>query len=181
MEIQVSRRTLRRLRRVLIGFGLGLALTVGLYGLGLSVSPRTERGRPVLYSPAVRAAVQYQRRVAGWLQELSQISDTLERLLTETGTDLYTQNTQAEAVLGQTLQIAQAVAVQSAPAALSTVARQMTDISLAHYQAAQAVAAFVAAPADDQFAQAAQAVAQARRLADALAANRWLQEGTWAQ
>ncbi len=179
MELRISRRTLTRLVRVVGSLGLLMSITLGLYGLGLSVSPRTEHGRPVLYSPAVRAAVTYQRRVADWLKELDQIGDTLNRLLTDTSADLYSQNSQAEAMLGQTLQIAQAVAGQSAPTALATVASQMTDVSLVYYQAAQSVAAFVAAPSDDQLAAAVNAVDQARGLAQALAENRWVQGNAW--
>ena len=82
-------------------------------------------------------------------------------------------------MLGQTLQIAQAVAGQSAPTALATVASQMTDVSLVYYQAAQSVAAFVAAPSDEQLAAAVNAVDQARGLAQALAENRWVQGNAW--
>lgn len=179
MELQLSRRTLKRVLRVLGSLGLLTAITLGVYGVGFNVSPRTEQGRPVLYSPAVRAAVTYQRRVAGWLTELDQIGDALNRLLTDMSADLYSQNSQAEAALGQTLQIAQAVAVQSAPTALTTVASQMTDVSLIYYQAAQSVAAFVAAPSDDRLALAVAAVDRARGLAQALVGNRWVQGNAW--
>lgn len=179
MELQISRRIIKRALRVLGSLSLLLAITLGLYGVGLDMSPRTEQGRPVLYSPAVRAAVTYQRRVARWLMELDQVGDTLSGLLADTGADLYSQNTQAEAALGQTLQIAQAVAVQTAPTALATVARQMTDVSLVYYQAAQLVAAFVAAPSGSQLTFAVNAVEQARSRAQALADNRWVRGNAW--
>ena len=60
MEFRISRRTLRRVARWLGGIGAVLAVTIGLYALGLSLTPRTDRGRPILYSPAVRAALTYQ-------------------------------------------------------------------------------------------------------------------------
>jgi hypothetical protein len=54
MELRISRRTLRRVTRGLVVIGVVLAVTVGLYAIGLRLTPRTERGRPILYSPAAR-------------------------------------------------------------------------------------------------------------------------------
>jgi hypothetical protein len=183
MELRISRRTLRRMTRGLAIVGAVLAVTVGLYAIGLRLTPRTERGRPILYSPAVRAAVAYQSHVMGWLTDLRQIDDVLEQLVTNSTTDLYTQSARADEALGRVLQIAQAVAVQMAPTSLAEVQRQMTAISLAYHQAAQQAAAFVAAPTPDRLAGATADLQQARDLAHTLESSRWFQAAqgsTWA-
>jgi hypothetical protein len=183
MEFQISRRTLRRMTRGLAIVGAVLAVTVGLYAIGLRLTPRTERGRPILYSPAVRAAVAYQSHVMGWLTDLRQIDGVLEQLVTNSTTDLYTQSARADEALGRVLQIAQAVAVQMAPTSLAEVQRQMTAISLAYHQAAQQAAAFVAAPTPDRLNAATADLAQARDLAHTLESSRWFQAAqgaTWA-
>lgn len=175
MEFRVSRRTLKRVARWLGGLGAVLAVTIGLYALGLSLTPRTDRGRPILYSPAMRAALAYQSRVTGWLAELRQIDPVLDQLVTNSTTDLYTQSTRADESLGRVLQIAQAVAIQIAPTSLAEVQRQMTSISLAYHQAAQQAAAFVAAPTPERSAAATEVLQQARDLARTLEESRWFQ------
>ena len=183
MELRISRRTLRRVMRGLIVMGTVLAVTAGLYAIGLRLTPRTERGRPILYSPAVRAAVAYQSCVMGWLADLRQIDQVLDQLVTNSTTDLYTQSARADEALGQVLQIAQAVAVQLAPTSLAEVQRQMTAISLAYHQAAQQAAAFVAAPTPERLNAATSDLAQARDLARTLENSRWFQAAqgsTWA-
>jgi hypothetical protein len=183
MELRISRRTLRRVTRGLLVMSAVLAVTVGLYAIGLRLTPRTERGRPILYSPAVRAAVTYQSRVTGWLADLRQIDQVLDQLVTNSTTDLYTQSARADESLGQVLQIAQAVAVQMAPTSLAEVQRQMTAISLAYHQAAQQAAAFVAAPTPERLNAATADLQQARALAHTLENSRWFQAAqgaTWA-
>ena len=184
MELRISRRTLRRVMRGLIVMSAVLAVTAGLYAIGLRLTPRTDRGRPILYSPAVRAAMAYQSRVMGWLADLQQIDQVLDQLVTNSTTDLYTQSARADEALGRVLQIAQAVAVQIAPTSLAEVQRQMTAISLAYHQAAQQVAAFVAAPTPDRLSVALNNLEQARTLMTALEQGRWFQAAkdspTWA-
>jgi hypothetical protein len=76
MDVRISRRTLRRVTRGLIVMSAVLAVTVGLYATGLRLTPRTERGRPILYSPAVL----WRRRSFGTQSEEG--SRFVERVLT---------------------------------------------------------------------------------------------------
>ncbi len=62
VNLRVSRPTLRRMARSLALFVALLAATAGVYVIGLRITPRTERQRPILYSPAVRAALDYRSR-----------------------------------------------------------------------------------------------------------------------
>lgn len=184
MEVRISRRKLGRVARWSGSIGVVLALTLGLYTVGADLTPRTDRGRPILYSPTVRAALTYQARVTGWLADLRQVDGTLDQLVSNSTTDLYTQSSRADEALGQVLWVAQAAAVQIAPTALAEVQRQMVDISLAYHQAAQQVAAFVTAPTPDRLSVALNNLEQARTLMTALEQGRWFQAAkdspTWA-
>jgi hypothetical protein len=182
MRIRVSRRKLRLIGQMVLWVAVLCGLTGGLYLIGVNITPRTVGQRPILYSPAVRAAVTYQSRVMGWLADLRQIDQVLDQLVTNSTTDLYTQSARADEALGQVLQIAQAVAVQMAPTSLAEVQRQMTAISLAYHQAAQQAAAFVAAPTPERSAAATEVLQQARDLAHTLEESRWFQAAhgaTW--
>ncbi|HEY4721498.1 MAG TPA: hypothetical protein VII92_06600, partial [Anaerolineae bacterium] len=59
MNIRVSRRTLRWIKRSGMSVIVVLAATFGLFALGRSSTLRTVEGRPLLYSPAVRATEKY--------------------------------------------------------------------------------------------------------------------------
>jgi len=54
MNIRVSRRRLRWIKRSGLSLIVVLAATLGLFALGRSSTLRTVEGRPLLYSPVVR-------------------------------------------------------------------------------------------------------------------------------
>ena len=173
MNIRVSRRTLRWIKRIALGLIVIGAMTVGLYLLGHSITPRTAEGRPILFSPAVRAAEMYRAHVVDWVARLDQIDRNLVQLL-EDGADLYEQSMQAESAIDQVLRLSQEVDLTSAPTALAELRQAVTQMSLAYLTAAQTAAAMVNAPTVENRQTALQSLDKARQTLVVVKQSRWL-------
>ena len=173
MNIRVSRRTLHWFKRTMLSLIIIASATFGLYLLGRSITPRTAEGRPILFSPAVRAAEIYRGQVMAWVAQFEQLNGSLAGLLDTTG-DLYEQSTGINSVLEQALRLAQDIELISAPTALAELRQMVKSIGQDYLAAAQAVAALINAPTPENQQAAAQAIEQARQSLTALQHNRWL-------
>jgi hypothetical protein len=173
MRIRVSRRALRQLLRWAMALTVGLAVTAGFFCVGRAVTPRTADGRPILYSPAVRAAGEYRARVVEWVGRFEQIDQALTSLLAG-GTDLYEQNAQAGTAIDQATLLAQDIELTAVPAALADLRQTASRVSLQYLGAAQAAAALVNAPTPENRQAAQQVLAVAQQDFGALRQSRWL-------
>lgn len=173
MNIRVSRRTLRWIKRIALGRLVIGTATAGLYLLGRSITPRTAEGRPILFSPAVRAAEMYRTHVVDWVARLDQIDRNLTQLLAD-GADLYEQSVQAETAIDQMLRLSQEVDLTSAPTALAELRQTSTQMSLAYLAAVQTIAAMINAPTVENRQTATQALDEARQSLAVVKQSRWL-------
>jgi hypothetical protein len=155
---------------------IAMGATLGLYGLGRSVTPRTAAGRPILYSPEVRAAEVYRRQVTDQVEQFDQLSQHLTDLLTASG-DLYEQSTRVNQALDQAVNLAQAVEVSSVPAIMAELQQMLFSAAQAYLSAAQSVAAWFNAPTPENQQTAAEALAQAQAAVTAVRQSRWLTTG----
>ena len=172
MNIRVSRRTLRWIKRVTLGLIVIGIVTVGLYLLGRSITPRTAEGRPILFSPAVRAAETYRAQVMVWVVQFEQLNGSLAGLLDTTG-DLYEQSARVNSALEQALKLAQDIELISAPTALAELRQMVRSIGQDYLAAAQAVATLINAPTPENQQAAAQTLEQAHQSLLVLQDNRW--------
>ena len=125
MRLKLSKRWLRG--------GMIAVLTVvalaGLYFLGDRLTPRDAAGRPLIYSPSVRAAESYRRRVTEWIDEMERLDRRLTALLgADEITDaaqLYALSDEAESLLSQATGLAEDVAFTPAPPALLGLSAQI--------------------------------------------------------
>jgi hypothetical protein len=173
MNIRVSRRTLRWIKRITLGLIVIGATTAGLYLVGYSITPRTAEGRPILFSPAVRAAEMYRAHVVDWAARLDQIDRGLDQLLNGSA-DLYEQSMQAESAIDQILRLSQEVDLTSAPTALAELRQATTQMSLAYLTAAQTAAAMINAPTVENRQTAQQSLDEARQALTVVRQSRWL-------
>jgi hypothetical protein len=177
MRISISLRRVRRIARwgllvVLLG-----GLTFGLYLLGERVTPRTLGQRPILYSPAVRAALDYRGRVEAWLIAIDQIDRSLARLIdetlnTQTG-DLYDQSVRAAEMIDRSIRLAQDTTLVAAPSALVDLRQQVIAVGAAYVAAGQAVSILINAPTPASRTGAQSALAAARQTLDIVQSSRW--------
>ena len=177
MRIRVSRRTLRLIGRGGGWFAMTCGLTVGLYLIGATVTPHTLGQRPILYSPAVRAALDYRSRVEAWLIIIDQIDRGLTRLIDETAGDrngdLYDQSGRAAETIDRSMRLAQDTTLVSAPTALADLRQQMIAAGLAYVAASQAVSMLINAPTLESRAAAQAALATARQALEIVRSSRW--------
>ncbi len=173
MNIRISRRRLRWIKRSVTSLIVVLAATLGLFALGRSSTLRTAEGRPLLYSPVVRATEQYRVQVVAWVDQFKQLDHDLTGLL-EPGSDLYEQSVKANGVLDQATQLAQATELTTAPAALAELRQMVQPVSQSYLTAAQAAATLINAPTPENQQTAAQTIEQARQALDVVQHSRWL-------
>ena len=173
MNIRVSRRRLRRIKRSGMSLIVVLAATFGLFGLGRSSTLRTVEGRPLLYSPAVRATEKYRVQVVAWVDQFKQLDHDLTGLL-ETSGDLYEQSIRANGALDQATRLAQEIEFTSAPTVLAELRQIMQPVSQSYLTAAQAAATLINAPTPENQQAAAQTSEQARLALDGVQQSRWL-------
>lgn len=173
MNIRVSRRTLRWIKRIALGLVVIVVATAGLYVLGRSITPRTATGRPILFSPAVRAAETYRAQVEAWAVQFDQLSGELANLL-DTGGDLYEQSIRANAALEQALRLAQETELTSSPVALAELRQMARQAGRDYVSAAQAVAALINAPTQARLVAAVQLIDQAQNALVVVERSRWL-------
>jgi hypothetical protein len=171
MEINVSRRTLRRLALGLVLPGVLIALTL----LGRSATPRDASGEPLLLSPSLKATLAYRAGARAWVEALHALDGGLETLLTENG-DIYHQTQAVDSLLNRAMRLAQDVEVRRAPAALAGLRVVLSATSLAYLDASRAVADWVGAPTPERLEAAQAALSTARELLAQTEVNRWLQE-----
>ena len=177
MRIRVSRRTLRLIGRVGLWVAVLCGLTGGLYLIGVHITPRTVGQRPILYSPAVRAALDYRGRVEAWLITIDQFDQSLARLIDETAGDrngdLYDQSVRSAETIDRSMRLAQDTTLVSAPTALADLRQQVIAAGLAYVAAGQAVSILINAPTPESRAAAQADLATARQTLEMVRSSRW--------
>ncbi len=177
MRLRLSRRKLRLLGYGALALLAVLGVTIGLYGLGLHITPRTVAQRPILYSPAVRAALDYRSRVSEWLVALDQIDHNLARLIDETSGerngDLYDQSVRAEETIDGSVRLAQDTTLVSAPTALADLRQQVIAASLTYVTAGRATSILINAPTVENRAAAGVTLLTAREVLATVRSSRW--------
>jgi hypothetical protein len=178
MRIRISRRrTLRWVGRILAI----LAVLIGLYILGDCLTPRDAEGRPLILSPSVRAAETYRRAVLRWVEEMEEIDEGVESVLsqgevTDPG-QLYDLSHAVQVLVEQAASVARDAIYTSAPPALIGLREQVQVTAEAYFVATQEAALWVGAPQEENLRRALETLQQARELREALEASRWLDGG----
>lgn len=174
MRLRLSKRWLRRLAAAV----LTIAALAGLYFLGKDLSPRDAGGRPLIYSPSVRAAENYRRRAQGWAEELAVLDQRLAALLRAgeitDAAQLYELSDEAEGLVDRATDVAQDVAFTPAPTAMAGLAQQSEQAASAYLEAALAAARWVGAPQRDSLRAALEALRAARAARADLEASQWI-------
>lgn len=149
------------------------ALLATLAGLGFSVSPRSEAGRPVLLVPAVRAVEHYRRLASNWVLEWRALNVQLDGVMNGEGGLLY-RSQSAERTFDHAIALARQVDAADTPASLIGLRDQLVATAQAFVQASLQSIRWVSAPSPESRAAADQAIARAERLLGTLESNEWI-------
>ena len=154
-------------------------ITVGLVvvlGLGLGISPRDRDGRPLLLSPDVKAVEDYRRSLVGWHTRLAELDGRIARVLSnDYRGDLFSQSSDGQKTLNETLQILQEID-QTAATPAAVPARELAlNAASATLSAAQSALIWVSAPTPANLSSAQQALESALAEMSILEASQWME------
>lgn len=172
MRIRVRKKVVRGAGAVVV---LVLAL-VGLWRLGVWLTPRQDDGRPVVLSPSVWRLEAYRRQAKVWMGELREVDRGLEQFLDndDGGAELYALSDRAEALVAESEAVLKDATYTSAPLTLAALGDDIRAVAEAYRVAALAASEWVASPTADAHSAARSALAEARGMRERLEASPWL-------
>ena len=143
--------------------------------LGIGISPRGSDEHPLLLSPDVKALNDYRSSLSAWHDRLIDLNGRIARLLSNNyGGDLFSQSSEGQKVLNETIQILEEIDQTSATAA-SVPARDLAlNAASATLSAAQLLLLWISAPTSGNLDTARQALDAARTSLTTLEASQWM-------
>jgi len=153
-----------------------LLLLVIVLGLGLGISPRDRDGRPLLLLPDIKAVEDYRRSLVGWHTRLIELDGRIARVLSnDYGGDLFSQSSDGQKVLNETLQVLQEID-QTAATPAAVPARELAmNAASATLNVAQSALIWVSAPTPANLSSAQQALESAQAEMSILEASQWME------
>jgi hypothetical protein len=153
-----------------------LSLLVIVFSLGLGISPRDRDGRPLLLLPDIKAVEDYRRSLVDWHTRLAELDGRIARVLSnDYGGDLFSQSSDGQKVLNETLQVLQEID-QTAATPAAVPARELAlNAASATLGAAQSALIWVSAPTPANLSSAQQALEAAHTNLSILEASQWME------
>ena len=152
-----------------------VGVTLAILFLGIGVSPRGSDGHPLLLSPDVKALNDYRSSLSAWHDRLIDLNGRIARLLSNNyGGDLFSQSSDGQKVLNDTIQILEEID-QTSTTAASVPARDLAlNAASATLSAAQLLLLWISAPTSSNLDTARQALDAARNSLTTLEASQWM-------
>ena len=153
-----------------------IASLVVVLVLGIGISPMDREGHPLLLSPDVKAVEDYRRSLVAWHTKLVELDGRIARVLSnDYGGDLFSQSSDGQKALNETLQILQEIdqtatgpaAVPARDLALKAASTMLGD--------AQSSLIWVSAPTPANLSSAQQALENAHTNMSILEASQWME------
>lgn len=175
IRLRISRRTLR----IVIYTVLALAVIGGLYALGDHVTPRND-GRPVIWSPSIRAMERYRARALRWTEAMAEIDHRLAALLAEeagnSSSAIYAQEREIAEVGERAVALERQVIETDTPIALLGLRERATTSAIAYREAARLTAQYLNNPEVEHLNSAMAALREAAKMREEMEQSRWLVE-----
>ncbi|MCX6083146.1 MAG: hypothetical protein NTW32_26765 [Chloroflexi bacterium] len=152
---------------------VGVALAILFLGIG--ISPRGADGHPLLLSPDVKALNDYRISLSAWHDKLVDLNGRIARILSNNyGGDLFSQSSEGQKVLNETIRILEEID-QTSTTAAAVPARDLTlNAASATLSAAQLSLLWISAPTPVNLDTAGQALDAARANLTSLEASQWM-------
>ena len=174
--VKLSKRKLRGvgvwLARVLLGGVLFLAVSWGLYTVGVRVTPLGSP--PMIYAPSVQRTETYRRRAVEWLAQLQTLDTDVVTLVNHPPVDVYTLAQRAQQTLETAAAVSQAISLLYPPASLTSLRDDLQTTADLYLEAAATLNHWVGEPTDALYLSILEAVRVARSARAELEANPWL-------
>lgn len=179
IRLRISRKSLRALR-IAGWIALALAIIGGLYALGDHITPRDDDGRPVIWSPSIRAMERYRARALKWTKAMVEIDHRLAALLAEeasnTSSAIYAQEREIAEVGEKAVSLERQVIETETPIALLGLRERASASAVAYREAARLTAQYLNNPESDYLNSAMAALEEATKARREMEQSRWLIE-----
>ena len=171
-DVEIPKSSLRAILRVL----LILAGVIGLIALGRMNSPVGDNGYPILLSPRLAQVTGYQHDGQRWAGELQEIQNGLSVLLSNPGTDLLSQDGQANALYGRLATLQTELDGTKVPPTLGILHDAIQEAVNQSMLAATSTIAWISEPTTDNQTTALNALADAASALKRVLENPWMQK-----
>lgn len=169
VELEVSKSFLRNIVLVISV----ISLTI----LGYFSSPQTEDHKPLLLSPSLARAVQYQHSARKWISQLEEINLSLMMILEQNTSDLFNQDQQIGNVYGHLATLQEEIDSTDVPSTLENLHLLLNEAVSAYLDASRLTAQWISVPTQENHSAAIAAFEKASQLYAGLNQNPWLKVG----
>jgi hypothetical protein len=163
-----------------VGAVLAGGAMVGLYALGVGVTPEDSGGHPQVFSPSVRATELYCQKAGRWVERMAEMDRRLTALLDEGATPdamaLHAQSQEMQAIGEEAAALVRETSTTAVPVAMVGLQERVRTAADAYLQVSLATARWLGAPSAAERRKALEALRAARALRIELEASRWLTE-----
>ena len=151
------------------------SLIVLLLGLGLIASPRDKNDHPMLLLPDVKAVEDYRRSLGSWHTRLLELDGRIAKVLSNNyDGDLFSQSSEGQKILNETVQLLQEMNQTEAPSAAVPARNMVILAGSAYLDASKSMLTWISAPTPANLSAAQQALAGARTTLSNLEASAWM-------
>jgi len=169
-EVEIPGIVLRWLRILLVS-----VLVLSFVLVGRAVSPVGENGSPQLLTPRLARITAYQRDAREWAGRLQDIQAGLEGMLSNPSGNLLDQDSQANLLYGQLLNLQAEVDSAPVPPTLESLHAEFGEAVGATLDVAVLVAAWISAPTPENFSSAEEALNTAEEMLILINQNPWVE------
>jgi hypothetical protein len=168
-ELAISESRLQRVGAISLVFVILFA------ALGFIVSPRDEKGQPLLLSPDVKAFQDYREIAQDWRNHLNDIDGEISTILSGTNEgDLFSQSHQTQQMLQNAVELIKGIDQVQVPAVASGIHEQIYSTSMGYLEVARLVMRWVGAPDPTIKEQINAKLDQVRKNKSVLEKNQWI-------
>ena len=151
------------------------SLIVLLLGLGLIASPRDKNDHPMLLLPDVKAVEDYRRSLGSWHSRLLELDGRIARVLSNNyDGDLFSQSSEGQKILNETVQLLQEMDQTEAPSAAVPARNMVILAGSAYLDASKSMLTWISAPTLANLNAAQQVLKDARSTISALETSQWM-------
>lgn len=142
--------------------------------IGSIISPVNAEGKPIILSPEVKAIEEYRAKVERWHDYYVEIDQRSEAILLNGNIDLFTTSQDAQGILDDTLAVIRDLQQQKTPSA-AIPARDIIDrVGEGYFLSSRAILKWVAAPNEENYKKAINALQSARNKLIEMEQSQWL-------
>lgn len=127
-----------------------ITLALVIFGVvGWLVTPKDEKGQPILLLPDVKSVEDYRRKAKDWTEDFGLLDGRLAVLLSGNTKSLYSQSNSSQKIFSDYVKLAQEIENTEAPAALTGLKDTLVNTAYGYLSACQSALKWVSDPSTE--------------------------------